>query len=61
MAEVFWVQCPSCEGRFYCHTEDLWDAGYDLLCPFCGNEFSQEEGLEGMKPSRAQGVSRERR
>ncbi|HWD64123.1 MAG TPA: hypothetical protein VG405_03040 [Solirubrobacteraceae bacterium] len=51
MAEVFYVQCPNCGGRHPCHTEDLWDSGYDLLCPYCGNEFSQEEGLAGMKES----------
>jgi hypothetical protein len=48
MAEVFYVQCPKCEGRHPCH-EELWDAGYDLLCPYCGNEFSQAEGLANMK------------
>jgi hypothetical protein len=48
MAQMFWVQCPTCDGRFYCHME-LWDSGYDLLCPFCSNTFSQEEGLASMK------------
>jgi len=27
----------------------LWNGGYDLLCPYCNNEFSQEEGLANMK------------
>jgi hypothetical protein len=49
MAQMFWVQCPDCDGRFYCHTEDLWDSGYDLLCPYCAKTFTQEEGLVGMK------------
>lgn len=49
MAEVFYVQCPQCAGRHPCHTEDLWNSGHDLLCPYCGHEFSQEEGLEGLK------------
>jgi DNA-directed RNA polymerase subunit RPC12/RpoP len=49
MAEVFYVQCPECGGRHPCHTEDLWDAGYDLLCPYCGNEFPQQEGLAGLQ------------
>lgn len=45
MAQIFWVQCPQCAGRFYCHTEDLWDAPYDLLCPFCAHTFSREAGV----------------
>ena len=53
MAHIFWVQCPACEGRFYCHTEDLWDSGYDLLCPYCSKTFTQEEGLAGMTPGKS--------
>jgi len=46
---MFWVACPKCDGPFYCHTEDLWDTGIDLLCPFCGNTFDQESGVAAMK------------
>jgi hypothetical protein len=42
MAQIFNVTCPVCLGAFPCHPE-LWQAGYDLLCPFCGATFPQEE------------------
>lgn len=45
MAQIFYVHCPACGGRFPCHPE-LWDAPYDLLCPFCGNTFPQEASPE---------------
>lgn len=41
MAAHFMVRCPSCGGDFPCHTE-LWNAGYDLLCPFCQATFPQD-------------------
>ena len=41
MAQIFYVHCPSCGGRFPCHPE-LWQVDYDLLCPFCGTTFPQE-------------------
>jgi hypothetical protein len=40
MSTIFNVTCPKCEGLFPVHSE-RWNAGYDLLCPFCGNTFSQ--------------------
>ncbi len=42
MAQIFTVTCPVCRGSFPVHPE-LWQAGYDLLCPFCGAMFPQEE------------------
>lgn len=45
MAKIFWVQCPECEGKFYCHTDDLWNTQWKLLCPYCHNRFRQEESL----------------
>lgn len=42
---IFWVQCPECEGRFYCHAEDLRHTEWELLCPYCHNMFKQEESL----------------
>lgn len=45
MAKIFWVQCPECEGKFYCHTDDLWNTQWELLCPYCHNTFRQEESL----------------
>ena len=42
MAQIFTVSCPQCRGGFPVHPE-LWQAGYDLLCPFCGAMFPQEE------------------
>jgi hypothetical protein len=41
MAQIFYVHCPACNGRFPCHPE-LWQVDYDLLCPFCANTFPQE-------------------
>ena len=41
MAQIFTVTCPTCRGGFPVHPE-LWQAGYDLLCPFCGAMFPQE-------------------
>ena len=42
MAQIFYVHCPACRGKFPCHPE-LWDVAYDLLCPFCQHTFPQEE------------------
>lgn len=41
MAQIFTVTCPACAGAFPVHPE-LWQAAYDLLCPFCGAMFPQE-------------------
>lgn len=41
MAQIFYVHCPACGGKFPCHTE-LWQVEYDLLCPFCRHSFPQE-------------------
>lgn len=41
MAQIFYVHCPACQGKFPCHPE-LWQVEYDLLCPFCGTSFAQE-------------------
>lgn len=42
MAQIFYVTCPSCAGKFPCHPE-LWQVDYKLLCPFCQHTFRQEE------------------
>jgi hypothetical protein len=41
MAQIFYVHCPTCGGKFPCHPE-LWQVDYELLCPFCGDSFPQE-------------------
>lgn len=41
MAQIFYVTCPACDGRFPCHPE-LWQVEYELLCPFCQDFFPQE-------------------
>lgn len=41
MAQIFYVHCPACNGKFPCHPE-LWQVEYDLLCPFCQHSFPQE-------------------
>jgi hypothetical protein len=42
VAQIFYVTCPRCGGKFPCHPE-LWQVEYALLCPFCQNSFRQEE------------------
>ena len=42
MAQIFYVHCPACDGKFPCHPE-LWQAAYDLLCPYCATSFPQEQ------------------
>jgi uncharacterized Zn-finger protein len=42
VARIFWVTCPYCARRFYCHYEDLRHSQYDLRCPYCEREFPQE-------------------
>jgi hypothetical protein len=41
VAQIFYVHCPACGGKFPCHPE-LWQVQYDLLCPFCQHSFPQE-------------------
>lgn len=43
MAKIFWVTCPKCRNRFYCHAEELLGKGIPLLCPYCGLQFAQED------------------
>jgi len=45
MDKVFWVTCPNCAGRFFCDME-LRRSGHKLICPFCQNEFLDEESPE---------------
>lgn len=62
MAQIFNVHCPACRGRFPVHPE-LWDAGYDLLCPHCQHSFPQEAspliitGSGEQRPGRLFGAS----
>ncbi len=42
MSTIFTVTCPQCSKTFPVHTE-LWQAGYDLLCPFCQAMFPQSK------------------
>jgi hypothetical protein len=43
MARIFWVQCPGCAGRFEAHYEELRHKKIQLLCPYCGKQFLDEE------------------
>jgi uncharacterized Zn-finger protein len=43
MARIFWVTCPRCGKRFYCHWGELRHTQWLLRCPFCENEFRQED------------------
>ena len=46
MASIFWVTCPRCRQKFYCHTRDLRHTEWKLLCPYCQNRFHQDESPE---------------
>ncbi len=43
MTRIFWVTCPRCKDRFYCHYQDLRHKKWKLRCPYCEHEFDQEE------------------
>lgn len=43
MAKIFWVTCPKCNKRFYCHSEELLGKKIELLCPYCESYFPQEQ------------------
>jgi len=43
MTRIFWVTCPRCKDRFYCHYADLRHQPWKLRCPYCECEFDQEE------------------
>jgi uncharacterized Zn-finger protein len=43
MARLFWVTCPFCKDRFYCHYGDLRHTAWKLRCPYCEREFAQED------------------
>lgn len=45
MEKVFWATCPECSGRFLCDME-LRHSDYELICPFCQNEFLDSESRE---------------
>ncbi|MBI3092521.1 MAG: hypothetical protein HYY96_17830 [Candidatus Tectomicrobia bacterium] len=47
MADIFWVQCPKCQGRWYC--EGDMKGVSNVVCPFCLHDFPQEESLEKVK------------
>ena len=42
MAHIFWVTCPKCRGRFYCHHE-LRHTDWQLHCPYCQHRFHQDD------------------
>ncbi len=46
MARIFWVTCPRCAGKFYCHYDDLRHTRWELLCPYCSHSFPQEDSPE---------------
>lgn len=43
MARIFNVVCPRCERKFQCHYGDLRHKEIKLKCPYCQNDFEQEE------------------
>jgi predicted Zn finger-like uncharacterized protein len=43
VARIFWVTCPKCRGRFYCHYDDFRGKDARLLCPYCGHRFLDSE------------------
>ena len=42
MTHIFWVTCPRCKDRFYCHYE-LRHTSWKLRCPYCEHEFDQDD------------------
>ena len=42
VTRIFWVTCPKCKDRFYCHYE-LRHGSWKLRCPYCEHEFDQDE------------------
>ena len=38
MNRIFWIECPNCQGKFFCDYE-LRFASLDLQCPFCEHKF----------------------
>ncbi len=43
MARIFNVVCPKCERRFQCHHGDLRHKKIKLICPYCLENFDQEQ------------------
>jgi len=39
MERVFWVECPTCHGRFYGNYDEMRHAGVAMFCPFCHARF----------------------
>ncbi|MBI4528096.1 MAG: conjugal transfer protein [Deltaproteobacteria bacterium] len=46
MTKIFWVACPECNGKFYCQWHELRHKRIQLLCPYCGHRFLDEESPE---------------
>lgn len=42
MERIFWAECCSCHGKFYCSYQ-MRHAGVKLMCPFCRHRFLPEE------------------
>jgi hypothetical protein len=42
MSRIFWVTCPKCKDKFYCHVE-MRHTDYKLRCPYCELEFHQDD------------------
>ncbi len=42
MERVFWVECPSCHGKFYCNYDEMRHSGIKLQCPSCRSRFLPE-------------------
>ena len=45
LTKIFWVKCPHCKNRFYVEYL-LRHKNLDLLCPFCGKMFKENEANE---------------
>ncbi len=43
MERVFWVGCPTCQGKFYCNYDEMRHAGIPLMCPFCRARFLPDD------------------
>jgi len=43
VTKIYWATCPQCKGEFYCHWQELRHKKIKLLCPYCNQQFLDDE------------------